>query len=352
MCKGARVTFKFMKITPNLIASIVKGRVVGDGDREITGFAKIEEATEGQITFLANPKYSDYLYTTKASAVLVNEGLELLKPVEATLIYVENAYSSLAELLTAFEATKPVPEGVEQPSYVSEGVELPEGVYLGAFSYIGKNVKLGKNVRIYPQVYVGDNVTIGDNTVIKAGVKIYDGCKIGNRCILHSGCVIGADGFGFAPKGDVYEKIPQLGIVVIEDDVEIGANTTIDRATFGQTLIKQGTKLDNLIQIAHNVELGRNNVIAAQAGVAGSAKIGDNNQIGGQVGVAGHLKIGDRNQIGAQAGIPKSVGDGNRLIGYPAVDLKDFAKSIVHIKNLSGLYDRVRKLEKLTNPGE
>lgn len=335
-----------MKITPNLIASVVKGRIEGDGDRVITGFAKIEEATEGTITFLANPKYAEYIYDTKASAVIVNEGFQPIRPIDATLIYVEDAYSCLAELLTLYESMKPKPVGIEQPCYLSEGVDLPDDIYLGAFSYIGKNVRLGKNVKIYPQVYVGDGVTIGDDSVIRSGVKIYEGCHIGCRCIIHSGAVIGADGFGFAPKGEVYEKIPQIGIVEIEDDVELGANTTVDRATFGKTIVGCGTKLDNLIQVAHNVEIGKNNVFASQTGIAGSAKIGDNNRVGGQVGIAGHLKIGNYNEIGAQSGIQKSMGDGNRLMGYPAVDIKKFAQNLVYIKNLPELYKMVNNLKK------
>ena len=329
-----------MKITPNLIASIVKGTVEGDGEVEITGFGKIEEAGEGCITFIANPKYAHFIHSTHASAVLVNDDFEYEGDIRPTLIRVKDAYSSLAELLTAFESAKPAPRGIEQPAYISEGVEVADDCYVGAFAYIGKGVTLGKGVQIYPQTYIGDGVSIGDNTILYAGVKIYPGCKVGSRCILHSGCVIGADGFGFAPKGEIYEKIPQIGNVEISDDVEIGANSCIDRATFGSTRIGKGTKLDNLMQIAHNVEIGENNVFAAQSGVAGSTKIGNGNRVGGQCGFSGHIHIGDHNEFGAQSGIPKSVGNGRRLMGYPAVDVRQFAKSQVYIKRLDKLFGK------------
>lgn len=334
-----------MEVTPNFIASLVKGRVEGDGDIKISNFAKIEEAGPGDITFIANPKYSHFINTTQASAVIVNNDFVTEGPVNPVLIYVEDAYSSLAELLAMVDAMKPSPVGIEQPCYVAEDVEVPEDVYIGAFAYIGKGVKIGKNAKIYPQSYIGDNVVIGDNTVIRAGVKIYEGCRLGADCIIHSGVVIGADGFGFAPKGEIYEKIPQTGIVVIEDNVEIGANTTVDRATFGCTRIGAGTKLDNLIQIAHNVEVGENNVFASQVGVAGSTKIGNHNMVGGQVGFAGHINIGNYNQIGAQSGIPNDVGDGKRLMGYPAVEARQFAKNAVYIRRLGEMFDEIKKLK-------
>lgn len=328
-----------MKITPLMIASMVGGEVEGDKDLEITGFAKIEEAVAGQISFISNPKYVHYLSTTKASVLLVGKDIPSSPDGGTTLIRVTDPYVAIAKLLQAYQSMQPRPTGIEQPCYVSEGVEIPEGSYIGAFAYIGKNVHLGKNVAIYPQAYVGDNVTIGDDTVIRQGAKIYEGCSIGHRCVIHAGAVIGADGFGFAPKPDgSYEKIPQIGNVIIEDDVEIGANTTIDRATFGSTKIGQGTKLDNLIQVAHNVTMGKNNVSAAQAGFAGSTHIGDNNMFGGQVGIAGHLKIGSGVEIGAQSGVHTDVADKARLLGYPALPAIQFAKMQVYLSRLPEIF--------------
>lgn len=328
-----------MELTPAFIASLIGGKVEGDPDVKISGFAKIEEAKPGDITFLANKKYTHCIYTTKAGAVLVRDDFQPEEPVSAVLIRVPDPYIALAELLNKLSHTDTTPVGVEQPAMVAEGVEVPEDCYIGAFSYLSKGVRLGKGVKIYPQVFVGENVEIGEGTVIRPGVKIYAGCKIGANCTLHAGCVIGADGFGFAPLPDgSYEKIPQIGNVLIEDDVEIGANTTVDRATFGSTRIGRGTKLDNLIQIAHNVELGRCNVIASQAGIAGSTKIGNYNQIGGQVGIAGHLYIGSFNQIGAQSGVHSSFGDHERMMGYPAVKAGEFARTTVYLKRLGDLF--------------
>ncbi len=330
-----------MEFTPEGIASLINGRVEGDAKRAISSFAKIEEATEGSITFIANPKYAHHIYDTKASAVLVREDFELDGPVAPTLIRVKDPYVALADLLNMLESQKQKPSGVEQPCAIGEGTTVPQDCYIGAFAYIGKNVKLGEGVRIYPQVYIGDDVTIGAETELRPGVKIYHGCEIGARCIIHAGTVIGADGFGFAPREDgSYEKIPQIGNVVIEDDVEIGSNATIDRATFGSTRIGRGTKLDNLIQVAHNVEIGQGNVFAAQTGVAGSTKIGDYNQVGGQCGFAGHITVGSFNQFGAQSGIPNHVGDKQRLIGYPAIDARQFAKNQVYIKRLGDLFKK------------
>ena len=321
-----------------MLASLTGGRVEGDGEIEISGFGKIEEAGPGCVTFIANPKYAHFIHTTNASAVLVNEDFQVEGEIKPVLIRVKDAYSALAELLTAFESMKQRPRGIEQPAYISEGIEVPEDAYIGAFAYIGKNVRLGKGVLIYPQSYIGEGVEIGEGTVIRAGVRIYEGCRIGNRCIIHSGAVIGADGFGFAPKGEIYEKIPQIGNVIIEDDVEVGANTCIDRATFGHTIVGKGTKLDNLLQVAHNVEIGSNNVFAAQTGIAGSTKIGNSNRVGGQCGFAGHISVGDNNEFGAQSGIPNSVGSGKRLIGYPAIDARQFAKNQVYIRHLDQLF--------------
>lgn len=322
------------------LTALVGGTCEGDGTAELTGFAPIESAASGQLSFLANEKYTPYIYSTQASAVLVGNSFEPEHPVPTVLIRVENPYATLAELMERMQASVKLPEGIESPSYVAEGVELPDKCYVGAFAYIGRGAKIGSGARIYPQVYIGDGCKIGEDTVIYAGAKIYAGCEIGSRCIIHSGAVIGSDGFGFAPRDDVYEKIPQMGNVVIADDVEIGANCTVDRATFGSTRIGQGTKIDNLVQIAHNVTIGKNNVFAAQGGVAGSTTIGDSNQFGGQVGIAGHIRIGDRNQVGAQSGIPNNVGSGKRLMGYPAVDARQFAKNTVYIKKLSELFKK------------
>lgn len=332
-----------MEITPQLIASLIDGKVEGDGNVRLTGFAKIEEAAPGYVTFIANPKYSHYIYETEASAVLVSDDFVTERPVSPVLIRVKDPYVALADLMNAMESTRPRPQGIEQPCFIAEGVVVPDDAYIGAFAYIGKGVHLGKGVKVYPQSYIGENVTIGDGSVIRAGVRIYQDCVIGKGCIIHSGAVIGADGFGFAPRPDgTYEKIPQIGNVVIDDDVEIGANTTVDRATFGSTRIGKGTKLDNLIQVAHNVEIGTGNVFAAQVGVAGSTKIGDFNQVGGQVGFAGHIHVGNMNQFGAQSGIPNNVGDGNRLIGYPAVGLRQFAKTQVYLKRLGELFENTK----------
>lgn len=332
-----------MELTPQLIASLIDGKVEGDGNVRLTGFAKIEEAAPGYVTFIANPKYSHYIYETEASAVLVSDDFVTERPVSPVLIRVKDPYVALADLMNAMESTRPKPQGIEQPCFIAEGVVVPDDAYIGAFAYIGKGVHLGKGVKVFPQSYIGENVTIGDGSVIRAGVRIYQDCVIGKGCIIHSGAVIGADGFGFAPRPDgTYEKIPQIGNVVIDDDVEIGANTTVDRATFGSTRIGKGTKLDNLIQVAHNVEIGTGNVFAAQVGVAGSTKIGDFNQVGGQVGFAGHIHVGNMNQFGAQSGIPNNVGDGNRLIGYPAVGLRQFAKTQVYLKRLGELFKNTK----------
>lgn len=332
-----------MELTPQLIASLIDGKVEGDGNVRLTGFAKIEEAAPGYVTFIANPKYSHYIYETEASAVLVSDDFVVERPVSPVLIRVKDPYVALADLMNAMESTRPRPQGIEQPCFIAEGVVVPDDAYIGAFAYIGKGVHLGKGVKVYPQSYIGENVTIGDGSVIRAGVRIYQDCVIGKGCIIHSGAVIGADGFGFAPRPDgTYEKIPQIGNVVIDDDVEIGANTTVHRATFGSTRIGKGTKLDNLIQVAHNVEIGTGNVFAAQVGVAGSTKIGDFNQVGGQVGFAGHIHVGNMNQFGAQSGIPNNVGDGNRLIGYPAVGLRQFAKTQVYLKRLGELFENTK----------
>lgn len=340
-----------MEFTATQIAAFVGGTIEGDPSAKVNTFAKIEEAGKGAITFLANPKYTHFIYSTHASVVLVSRTFEAEKPIATTLIRVDDPYATLSRLLEMVaQAINPRPQGIEQPVYVAEGVEIPDDCYIGAFAYIGKGAKIGRGVCIYPQAYVGDGCEIGDNSTIYSGAKIYHGCNVGKRCIIHSGAVIGADGFGFAPLPDgTYNKIPQIGNVVIGDDVEIGANTTIDRATMGSTIIEHGAKLDNLIQAAHNTHIGHDTVMAAQSGIAGSTKLGSNCMIGGQVGFAGHITIGNNVQIGAQSGIPNDVKDGARLMGYPAVDNRSFAEQVVYIKRLASLFKRVDAIEKTFN---
>ncbi len=336
-----------MQFTANQIAALVNGVVEGDGNVSVNTVAKIEEGHTGAISFLANSKYTHYIYDTKSSVVLVKKDFVPERPISATLIKVDDPYSTIASLLEMVsKMIQPQPQGVEQPVFIADGVHVPDDAYIGAFAYIGKNVTLGKGVKIYPHTYIGDNVVIGDSTIIYSGVNIYYNCKIGNRCIIHSGAVIGADGFGFAPVDGAYHKIPQIGNVILEDDVEIGANTCVDRSTMGSTVVRKGVKLDNLIQIAHNCEIGANTVMASQGGVAGSAKVGANCMIGGQVGIAGHIAVGDRVIIGAQSGIPRDVPAESRLMGYPAVDMRQFARQAVNVKNLDTLYRRVAELEK------
>ncbi|MBJ2182972.1 MAG: UDP-3-O-(3-hydroxymyristoyl)glucosamine N-acyltransferase [Muribaculaceae bacterium] len=337
-----------MKFTASQIAAAVGGTVEGDENASVDNFAKIEEGYPGAITFLANPKYTHHIYDTRASIVLVRRDFVAERPVAATLIRVDDPYSTLSRLLQMVDAVVNArPTGIEQPSFVAEGVEIPEGAYIGAFAYIGAGARLGRNVKIYPQAYVGAGATVGDDTVLYPGVKIYHNCRVGARCVLHAGVVVGSDGFGFAPEADgSYSKIPQIGIVEIADDVEIGANTTVDRATMGATRIGQGTKLDNLIQVAHNVEIGTHTVMAAQSGIAGSTKLGSHCMVGGQVGFAGHISVGDHVQIGAQSGIPNNVADGARLMGYPAVPAGDFARQAVYLKRLPDAFARLAALEK------
>lgn len=340
-----------MEFTVNQIAAMLKGEVQGNGDEKINMLGKIQEAKKGQIAFLANPKYEQYIYTTQASAVIVKKDFQARREVSTTLILVDDAYSSFTLLLEEYHrAISFQKTGIEEPSFIGKNSTFGKNIYRGAFSYIGTNVKVGDNVKIYPHVFVGDNVSIGDNTILHPNVKLYADTKIGNNCVIHSGTVIGSDGFGFAPQEDgSYKTIPQLGNVIIEDNVAIGANTVIDCATlFGDsTIIRQGVKLDNLIQVAHNVEIGKNTVIAAQTGISGSSKVGENNMIAGQVGIAGHLVIANNTGIGAQAGISKSIKEeGQRIIGYPAFDLKEYFKSYAVFKRLPDLNDRLRELEK------
>jgi UDP-3-O-[3-hydroxymyristoyl] glucosamine N-acyltransferase len=338
-----------MEFTINQVAVMLGGEVKGNGGDKISMLAKIQDAKKGQIAFLSNPKYEQYIYTTKASAVIVKKDFQPKKDIESTLILVEDPYTSFTALLEEYHKMITFQKvGVEQPSYMSENSTVGTNVYRGAFSYIGSNSRIGNNVKIYPNVYIGDDVVIGDNTILYAGVKVYHGARIGRHCVIHSGTVLGSDGFGFAPQDDgTYKTIPQLGNVVLEDNVAIGANTVIDCATlFGDsTIIRQGVKLDNLIQVAHNVEIGRNTVIAAQTGISGSTKIGENCIIGGQVGIGGHITIANKTGIGAQSGVAKSTKEGQRYNGTPAIDLREWFQSYAVFKNLPELQYRVRELE-------
>ena len=339
-----------MKFTAAQIAGILEGEVVGNPDAVVFKLAKIEEGTEGSLTFLANPKYVNFIYTTAATITIVNNDFVPENELTTTLIKVEDAYQSFSKLLEYYNQVKLMKSGIEQPSVISENVIYGKNLYLGSFSYIGKNVTIGNDVKIYPNCFIGDNVTIGDNCIFFAGVKIYSETVIGNNCNFHSGCVVGSDGFGFAPTEDgTFSKIPQIGNVIIEDDVEIGANTTIDRATLGTTLIRKGVKLDNHIQVAHNVEIGENTVIAAQTGIAGSTKIGNNCLIGGQVGIAGHITIGNNVRIQAQSGVGKNVNDGEVLQGSPSFGYADYSKSYVHFRNLPKIVADIEELKKNNN---
>lgn len=335
-----------ISFTAKQIATVLNGTIEGDSSVEVNNFSRIEEGKPGTLTFLANPKYTHFIYTTDASIVLVNNDFVAEQPIKATLIRCFNAYAALAILLDMVEKSKPQKSGIEAMSHIAENAKLGDNIYIGAFSYIADNVEIGNNTKIYPQSYIGDNVKIGDNTVIYPGVKIYAGCIIGNNCIIHSGVVIGSDGFGFAPENGVFKKIPQMGIVRIEDDVEIGANTTIDRAVMDATIIHKGVKLDNLIQIAHNVEIGDNTVMAAQVGVSGSTKIGKQCMFGGQVGLGGHITIGDNANIGAQSGIISNIKPDAKILGSPAVPVKDFFKSSVIFPKLPEMYKQIAQLQK------
>jgi len=339
-----------MKFTAAQIAGILEGEVIGNPNAEVYKLSKIEEGTEGSLTFLANPKYINFIYSTQASVTIVNNTFEPEQEITTTLIKVEDAYQSFSKLLEYYNQVKLMKSGIEQPSVISEGVTYGTDLYLGSFCYIGKNVTIGNNVKIYPNSFIGDNVTIGDNCVFFAGVRIYSETEIGNNCTIHSGTIIGSDGFGFAPQEDgSYTKVPQIGNVIIEDNVEIGACTTVDRATLGSTIIRKGVKLDNHIQVAHNVEIGENTVIAAQTGIAGTTKIGKNGLIGGQVGFAGHLVIGDNVKIQAQSGIGKNLADGEVVQGSPAFNYGDFAKSFVHFKNLPKIVADLEELKSNNN---
>ncbi|MDC7993607.1 UDP-3-O-(3-hydroxymyristoyl)glucosamine N-acyltransferase [Altibacter sp. HG106] len=340
-----------MKFTATQIAGILNGEVDGDSEVQVSQLSKIEEGTKGSLTFLANPKYTSYIYSTEASITIVGKDFQAEHDINTTLIRVDDAYKAFSQLLEYYNQVKMNKTGIEQPVFISDSATYEESsLYLGAFSYVGENVTIGENVKIYPNVYIGDNVTLGNNVTVFAGAKIYSESVIGNHCVIHSGAIVGADGFGFTPneKGE-YKKVPQTGNVIIEDHVDIGAGTTIDRATLGATVIRKGVKLDNQIQIAHNVEIGENTVIAAQTGIAGSTKIGSNCMIGGQVGIVGHITIGNNVRIQAQSGIGRNVKDNETLQGSPALNYGDYNKSYVHFKNLPKIIERFNTLEKNQN---
>ena len=340
-----------MKFTAAQIAVILEGEVEGNPEIEVSKLSKIEEGGPESLSFLANPKYTQFIYTTKASIVIVNKIFKAEKEINSTLIRVEDAYKSFSKLLEYYNQVKMNKTGIENPVFISKSAIYGENIYIGAFAYLGENIKIGNNTKIYPNVYIGDNVTIGDNVILFSGAKIYSDTIIGDNCVIHSSAILGADGFGFAPneKGE-FIKVPQTGNVIIEDNVDVGAATSIDRATLGSTIIRKGVKLDNHIQIAHNVEIGKNTVIAAQTGIAGSTKIGENCMIGGQVGIVGHITIGNNVKIQAQSGIGRNVKDNETLQGSPALPYSDYNKSYVHFKNLPKTMNRINILEKtITN---
>jgi len=335
-----------MDFSAQQIASFVQGEIVGDANVTVNTFAKIEEGKPGSITFLSNPKYEHFIYDTDASIVLVNRNFVPEKPIKATLIKVDNAYETLAKLMTLYEQSKTQNKGIASTAIIAKSAKIGKDVYIGAYVVIDDDVVIGDNTQIYPHTYVGKNASVGEGSLIYSGVNIYHDCQIGNHVTLHSGVVIGADGFGFAPTPEGYNKIPQIGNVIIEDNVEIGANTCVDRATMGSTIVHKGVKLDNLIQIAHNDEIGANTVMAAQAGVAGSAKVGEWCVIAGQVGITGHLTVGNHVILGPQSGIISSIKDGSRLIGSPPMEEKPFFKSQAVLRKLPDMYRELNALRK------
>lgn len=336
-----------MIFTAGQIAGILEGEVEGNPEVAVHKVAKIEEGEKGSLTFLSNPKYTPHIYTTKASITIVNKDFKAEHELFTTLIKVDDAYESFSKLLEYYDTAKNAKVGIEQPSYLSESASYGENLYIGAFAYVGEHVKMGNEVKIYPHVFVGENVKLGDNVTLFAGAKVYSDTIVGDNCIIQSGAIVGADGFGFAPnKEGSFTKIPQTGNVILEDDVDVGAGTTIDRATIGSTILRKGVKLDNQIQIAHNVEIGEHTIIASQTGVAGSAKIGRRCMIGGQVGIVGHIVIGDDVRIQAQSGIGRNIKDGEILQGSPALPLRDYNKSYVHFKNLPKIVNQINKLDK------
>ena len=336
-----------MEFKAKQIAEFIQGRVEGDENAIVNTFAKIEEGVPGAISFLSNPKYTHYIYETKSSVVLINEDVELEKPVSATLIRVKNAYECVAKLLQLYDSMKPKKTGIDPQASVSPKATVGKDVFIGAFAVIGDGVVIGDGSQIYPHTVIGDGVTIGENCLLYPNITVYQGCKLGNNVTIHAGSVIGADGFGFAPNTEGYDKIPQIGIVIIEDNVEIGANTCVDRSTMGQTVIHKGVKLDNLIQVAHNCEIGENTVMSAQVGMAGSTKIGSWCMVGGQAGFSGHIHVADKTFIGAQCGVIKNTkGNGESLIGSPAMDPKMFFKAKAIYAKLPDMYRQIAQLQR------
>jgi UDP-3-O-[3-hydroxymyristoyl] glucosamine N-acyltransferase len=335
-----------MKFSAKQIAEFIQGTIVGDENATVHTFAKIEEGIPGAISFLSNPKYTSYIYDTQSSIVLVNKDFEPEREVKATLIKVDNAYESLAKLMTLYEQSHPKHTGIDPLAYVAPTAKIGENVYLAPFACVGDHAEVGDNTELHPHATVGRNAKVGKNCILYTNSNVYHDCIVGDNCILHSGSVIGADGFGFAPTPNGYDKIPQIGIAILEDDVEIGANTCVDRATMGATIIRKGVKLDNLIQVAHNVEIGSNTVIASQTGIAGSTKVGKWCMFGGQVGIAGHIKIGDKVNLGAQSGVPGSIKSGQSLIGTPPIEMKNFFKSSAVFKKLPEMYMELNNLKK------
>ena len=335
-----------MKFSAKQIAEFIQGTIVGDENATVHTFAKIEEGIPGAISFLSNPKYTSYIYDTQSSIVLVNKDFEPEREIKATLIKVDNAYESLAKLMTLYEQSHPKRTGIDPLAYVAPTAKIGENVYLAPFACVGDHAEVGDNTELHPHATVGRNAKVGKNCILYTNSNVYHDCIVGDNCILHSGSVIGAYGFGFAPTPNGYDKIPQIGIAILEDDVEIGANTCVDRATMGATIIRKGVKLDNLIQVAHNVEIGSNTVIASQTGIAGSTKIGEWCMFGGQVGIAGHIKIGDKVNLGAQSGVPGSIKSGQSLIGTPPIEMKNFFKSSAVFKKLPEMYMELNNLKK------
>ncbi len=338
-----------MEFSAKQIATFIQGEIVGDENATVHTFAKIEEGMPGAISFLSNPKYTSYIYDTQSSIVLVNKDFIPEQEVKTTLIKVDNAYESLAKLLNLYEESKPKLTGISPLAFVAESAKIGKDVYIAPFACIGEHAEVGDNTVIHPHVTIGSGAKIGSNCIIYANATVYHDCRIGNHCILHAGCVIGADGFGFAPTPEGYEKIPQIGITILEDNVEVGANTCIDRATMGATIVHSGVKLDNLIQIAHNDEIGSHTVMAAQVGIAGSTKVGEWCMMGGQVGVAGHIHIGDKVNLGAQSGVPGSIKDGSQLIGTPPMESKPYFKSAAIYRKLPDMYTELNVLRKELN---
>ena len=335
-----------MEFSAQQIAGFLNGTIEGDPNVKVSNFSKIEEGKPGTLTFLANLKYAHHIYNTEASIVLVNNDFKPEQPIKATLVKVENAYAALAMLLNLVEQSKSKKKGVDSTAFIAASATVSDDCYVGNFAYIGEGVKMGKNCMVYPHAYIGDHVTVGDNCVFYPHATVYENCIIGNNCILHAGSVVGADGFGFAPEGETYKKIPQLGNVIIEDDVEIGANTTIDRAVMDSTIIHRGVKLDNLVQIAHNVEVGENTVMAAQVGIAGSVKVGKHCMFGGQVGLAGHIHVADHVVFGAQAGVISDVKEATTLLGAPAIIAKNFMRSSAIFNRLPDIYRSLGQMQR------